>query len=256
MKRHWRPAVAVVLVTVGAVYMWSQWTGDTTVPASIGEALSSFRSHIGRAHRRPGLPKYGVYVYRTQGSETLDTAILGSTHKYRGSSTITVEPSTCGIRERWQVLTTRWNQSTTCQAKRNGLRASSLSEHHEFFGTVSALSYPCRDSHEPQASNYRIGLRWTISCGNSADSARISSSVVAFQAIKVDEERIPAFKIRSRVVFDGEVVGASLVRDWRRQSDSLLLRRTVDTKASVNVIGGGHYDENYSLKISSIAPHK
>lgn len=256
MRRRWRLiAVVAILLAAGAVYGWIRWPHDSTAPASIGEALSGFRSRAGGAQRRrPGLPKYGVYLYETHGSETLETVVLGSTHRYHGRSTITVEPAPCGIQERWQVLTTRWNESTTCQM-RNGLRAVSIDEHHEFFGAVSALSYPCRGSHEPLPRSYRIGLRWTIACGNSGGSVRLRSTVVAFQRLEINGERVPAFNIRSRVVFDGEVSGASIVSDWRRPSDGLLLRRAVDTKANVDVIGGGNYDENYSLAIVSIAPH-
>lgn len=257
MRRRWRLiAVVATLLAAGAVYAWVSWPRDATAPASIGEALSGFRSHAGDAqHRRSGLPKFGVYLYETHGNETLETVVLSSTHRYHGRSTITVEPVPCGIRERWQVLTTRWNESTTCLVH-NGLRAVSASEHHEFFGSVSAPSYPCQGSHEPRPQSYRIGLQWTIACGNSEGSVRLRSTVVAFQTLKIDGERVPAFNIRSRVVFDGEVSGASIMSDWRRPSDGLLLRRAVDTKASVAIIGGGNYDESYSLAIVSTAPHR
>jgi len=84
---------------------------------------------------------------------------------------------------------------------------------------------------------------------------RIGSSVVASQAIDIGRERVPAFKVRSRAVFEGEVSGDSIVNDWKRRADGLLLRRTVDTRANVDVIGGGNYDENYALAIVSTAPH-
>ena len=258
MRRRWKSiAVVIALLTVGAGFAWAKWPRDSASPASVHEALSSFRSGVeGAQRRRPGLPSFGVYLYRTDGSEKLDTAVFGGTHDYRGRSTITVAPSPCGVRERWQVLTGRWNDSAVCQAPDGRLRATFFGEHHEFFGTASAASYPCRHSDEPEPRDYRIGLRWTISCSDSEGSVRFRSRVVAFRPIEVDGEPVPAFKIASRVRIDGEVSGASFVSDWRRRSDGLLLYRTVDTTATVDVIGGGSYGEKYSLAILSTVPRK
>jgi hypothetical protein len=256
MKRRWKLAAVVVIVLTPGVYVWAEWSHDAAPPTSISKALRAFRSHVDSAHtHRPGLRRLGVYLYTTRGSETLNAAIFQSTHRYRGTSTITVEPFACGIRERWQVLTTRWNESIMCKVH-NDLRLVSLSEHHEFFGTVSAPFYRCHDSQWPQPHSYRVGLRWTVSCVGKTGLLLIRSSVVAPQAIEIDKMRIPAFAVRSRVAFNGEVTGTSIVSDWRRRSDGLLLRRTVYTKAGVEILGGGSYDEGYSLAIMSTVPRR
>jgi hypothetical protein len=168
--------------------------------------------------------------------------------------TITIEPSPCGATELWQPLTTRWTKSSFCE-REGELNLVRMSERHEFFGRSLLSSYRCRGA-VPALAAAGVGLSWKINCSGEAGSLRISSRVVATGAVEVDGQRLAAVRIRSRAVAGGDSAGVSVQSDWRRRSDGLLLRRSVSTEASVEVLGGGSYGEHYLLELLSAAPRR
>lgn len=46
------------------------------------------------------------------------------------------------------------------------------------------------------------------------------------------------------------------VKDWRRRSDGLLLRRDVTSQAESDSYGGMHYSEHYGLRLLSVIPER
>lgn len=244
-----------VLTAVG-VLAWSNWFRDKSEPVSVQEALRRFRARsAGAATQQPRLPAAGVYVYTINGSETLNSVISSSTHHYDGGSTVTIEPSRCGARERWQVLTTRWSESRLCDVH-GRLQVKLVSEHHSFLGTDSDAVYACHGPDQPPTSDYRVGIKWVIACHGVDGSLRLESTVVAARQLNAASHRVAAVEISSRAVFNGEVSGLSRQKDWRRRSDGLLLRRRVSTQAEVDVLGGSGYSEQYSMQLGADSPRR
>lgn len=250
---RWLVAPALLLVA-GAV-LWSNWPRDSVERASVGDALRDYRSRAGGVGAPDrGLPRPGVYVYSIAGGETLHALVFEGTHRYDGEATITVEPRPCGVAERWRPLDTRWTESRFC-GRGGEFHLASISESHEFFGTSSLSSYRCRGA-APGLARARVGSSWKSACSGGSGTLRISSRVVAAGVVEVDGRRFAAVRIHSRAAVGGEQAGASVRSEWRRRSDGLLLRRSVSTEASVEVLGGGTYHEDYSLELLATAPRR
>jgi hypothetical protein len=245
----------VVIVIVAGVIAYLERPQDHTAPASVGAAVSAFKAQGAEAAEDvAGFPPSGVYTYALRGEEHLSAAIFGQTHPYEGVASMTVEPVACGVRETLQLLTTRWNEFISCPAG-EGERIVVAGEHHEFFGTTSEVAYRCHGS-GPAPGDYRPGADWVTSCAGSGGTLKLESEALRSKPMTVAGEKVPAVEIRSSVEFEGEVTGSSAVDEWRRESDGLVLERTAETNASVDVLGGGSYEETYTVTVTSLEPRQ
>ena len=251
--------IVLVLAAGGALYAWTHFPRDHTSRTSASDALHAFRQRLKNiplhSNQNFNLPQPGVYRYATLGGEALDTPILSTNHEYDGVSTITVQPSPCGIDERWQVFKSRWNEGTVCYES-HGTRLASVTERHEFFGTSSSVSDRCNGGTVPPFSDMRVGMHWKTTCASRANLTLNRSTVVGFQAIAVTGEELNAVHIKSVATLEGETSGRVERNDWRRKADGLVLRRTVTTDAHFDFVGGGHYSEHYSLMLLSSTPRR
>lgn len=256
MSRRRAIALGVVgLFVAGAIYAWQSIPRDDVTRATVGQAVREFRSDAERGEGLPGGPGLGVYRYAIDGGESMDAVIGTAGHDYDGVSTIAITPSPCGVEERWQILVNRWTEAELCRAK-GASRLERLRDSHEFYGEVKNLSYACRGDEIPNASDLRSGMRWTVVC--SAEDASIESRThaVGIESIEIAGRYIDAVHTRSSILLEGEVSGRDQREEWRRRSDGLLLRRTVDVDANVEVIGSADYSESYSLTLLSTEPQR
>ncbi|MBW8058780.1 MAG: hypothetical protein FVQ78_00295 [Solirubrobacterales bacterium] len=258
-RRRYIALAVVALVIGGAVYAWKHFPRDNTARATAGQALLMFRRDVeryaNRLDRVPGFPELGVYRYATRGGENLDTAILSTGHDYGGVSTIAIAPASCGVEERWQVLTERWTEAEVCR-EATGLRLKSLREHHEFFGVTKAMSYACKGGTLPDASELRAGMRWVTKCASRNGSISNATRMMGVERVKVAGRVFDAAHTRSNIVLEGENSGTGERNEWRRRLDGLLLRRTVSIEASFDILGSGRYSESYSLELLSPDPRR
>lgn len=79
------------------------------------------------------LPRPGVYLYATSGSESVDL-LGGATHAYPPRTTLTVTPAGCGVHLRWDLLAERREEWDLCVTP-DGIEYQTMSsQYHEFFG--------------------------------------------------------------------------------------------------------------------------
>jgi hypothetical protein len=245
---------AIVVVAVGAL-IWTQRPRDETDRSTVGGAVRAFNDRRGRETRTPGdgFPKPGVYRYSTRGGESIDTPVLGADHDYDGISTVTILPAPCGLEERWQVLATRWSEVRVCRDG-DGARLESVREYREFFGTEQGFRFGCDGSSVPASRSMVAGMRWRTRCGAKKGSTSNRSEVVGLVRIRVGKRSIEAIRVRTVAVLRGENEGTTARTEWLRPSDGLLLRRTVNTKTRFDFVGGGEYEERYTLALLSTSP--
>jgi hypothetical protein len=268
MRRRWKILIAVVVVLIAAgVVAWFERPQDHTDPVSINEAVTGFR-HDGAGGASgadgtgstaapedvPGFPPSGVYTYSVEGEEQVSLAIFGQTHPYHGVASMTIVPSGCGVRETLRLLTTRWNETVGCK-EGSGVQLVDAVEHHEFYGTTSDLSYRCARS-PSSVGEYRAGSSWTTDCKGSGGTLRLDSEVIGTPEVSVGDERVPAVEIKSTARLAGEVTGTTAVLEWRRPEDGLLLKRIAETNTDVDILGGGTYEEAYTVSIESLKPRR
>lgn len=259
MSRRRHIAIAAIACAVVAGYLiWRAFPRDEASPVAAGEAVREFRRRAVRPFvARPGEPEPGVYRYSTHGGESVDTAlgILGTSHDFRGASTISVIPTRCGVVERWQVLGSRWTEVASCR-EAGGCRLLSVDEMHEFFGVNRDVLYRCREPVRPVATDLRPGMRWKGHC-EAGDSSRESSfRVLGFEPVRVGDREFEAVHTRTNYRMLGTYSGSAVEEDWRRRSDGLLLRRLSRTDGHSGGPIAADYTERYSLRLLSARPER
>ena len=247
--------VAVACVIGGGFVAWKQFPRDETARATKGEALERFRQRAEAAGEGPGGAALGVYAYRTRGSESADTGLLDSTHEYDGLSTITLTRARCGVRERWQVLASRWGEARFCVPP-NGTGLRSIAEFHEFFGRGGEDSFECRGNTPSKRLLRTVGTRFSSRCRNKRSTAESHSKVVGVDEVVVGGDPVTAIHTTTNVELEGDVEGGTTRDDWRRRSDGLLLRRVVETDAKRSGAIDADYEESYTIQLVSVTPER
>lgn len=245
--------LAVACLLVIAVFAWLKRPRDEPARATVEDAVRSFRAKNDPSGNEGGPkgPALGVYRYATQGSEAVETAFVGTSHDYDGTSTIVLSEGRCGKRERWQVLSGRWSEAEACESP-DGEASATVIEFHEFFGQGQEDSLQCRSSPVSE----RPGARFSSTCKSEDFSISNRSRVVGVEPVSVGGATFDATHVETRSVFGGENSGTASREEWRRRSDGLLLRRSVESEADTSAGGGSHYSERYTIRLLSVTPKR
>jgi hypothetical protein len=239
-----------------ALLAWLNRPRDEPAKATVGDAVRSFRAagESGRREVGSGEPAPGVYRYATQGSESVDTPIVGTDHDYGGVSTIVLSSGRCGGMERWQVLAGRWSEAESCPGA-HGDELRRVTEFHEFFGVEQEDSFRCRGP-LPKISDLQPGTRFSSFCESDSSSVSSSAEVIGFGTVSVGGDAFPAVHTISRSRLEGETSGTARREEWRRRSDGLLLRRSASSTADSSANEGAHYTESYTLQLLDPEPRR
>ena len=208
MSRRWLVGGVVAVAGVAAVGLLGAWwflLRDVSTPASVSDALAAYRQH-GDGGSSPIPP--GVYVYATEGFEQTD-ALRGSTHKYPGTSTITVTGAPCGVRLRWDVLEGRSTTWTACTGPGEWSERS-RDERHRFFGVTQKTTYTCTDTTFRPAV-VRPGSTFTVSCSTGEAKEHGPGRVVGQETVDVGGTPVPTVHIRTTTTFTGATTGRSTI---------------------------------------------
>lgn len=250
-------SIVVLAALVGAV-VYQLLPEDSTSRETFGQALARYRADMKRAASFPGhakapIPRYGVYRYRTDGSESIDTTAFSTAHNYDGVSTIILTPTRCGVMEHWQPLTERWSEGNLCAGRRS-TRVVWVRDFHQFFEHAKEVSYRCTGGEAPYSMQLRAGDRWQTRCTSDQGTIVSKVEVQGIEPVKVAGKAIPAVHLRSEAALTGDPDGSDVRDSWIRRSDGLLLRRVAHSQAHVDVSGGGDFEERYELRLLSTEP--
>ncbi|MGC1852623.1 MAG: hypothetical protein WA687_09320 [Solirubrobacterales bacterium] len=239
-----------------AVFAWINRPRDEPAKATVDEAVRSFREDGGAAGEgdRAGGPPFGVYRYATRGSESAQTPLAGATHDYGGISTIVISEGPCGLRERWQVLEGRWSEGEACT--NSGEETLRITEYHEFFGIGQEDTFRCHGEPISDSLARRPGAHFSSTCESDDSSISNSSRIVGLERIPVGAEDYKAVHVETRSLIEGENSGIARSEEWRRRSDGLLLRRTVESDADASTGGGTHYSEECTIRLLEATPRR
>lgn len=252
--------MVVVLVAVVAFVVYNLLPKDSVSNEKVGEAVLQLRQDMAQAadfpqHPWAEIPPYGVYRYATEGSESLNSFIFSSGHKYGKVTTISLIPIRCGVMERWQPLVERGTESDLCLKPKTS-RIVAVRDFHEFFGQAKQTDYTCAGDSVPYPPELRPGMSWQTKCTSDSGTVVSNVEVVGIEKVPVAGEPIEAVHLRAKAVLNGDPDGADIRDSWIRRTDGLLLRRTDDTKARLAAAGGSDYSENYTLNLISTQPQR
>jgi hypothetical protein len=231
---------------VAGVATWYLVLRDVAEPASVGEAVTSFREHPGNGSPVPS----GVYVYDTRGLERTD-ALTGVTHRYPSRSTLTVTGDPCGFHLRWSVLRGRSTAWSFCTGG-GSWKLLSQDERHTFFGRTERTDYSCPDFafwSAPASSTY------TCTTGNATERGvrRISPG----PRIRVGRRLVRTILVRRTSTFTGGIRGSSrydFVLDRRSGIPVRVVMESTTTNDSP--VGAVHYEERVALRLTSLTPRR
>lgn len=250
----------VVVAALGGAVVYQLIPKDSTSRETFSQALARFRTEMRRAsdlpsHASAPIPPYGVYRYRTDGSESIDTTAFSTAHNYDGVSTISLTPTRCGVMEHWQPLAERWSEGNLC-AGADSTRVVWVRDFHEFFERSKEVSYDCTGGEAPYSMQLRAGDRWETRC--SSDQGNIVSrvQVIGIEKVPVAGKQIDSVHLRARASLSGDPDGSDVRDSWIRRTDGLLLRRVDRSGAHVDVSGGGDFEEEYELHLLSTKPQR
>jgi len=254
MSRRWLVVgVAAVAGAVAAAVLGAWWflLRDVAEPATVNEAVSAFRQH-GEGGRSTIPP--GVYVYATTGSEHID-ALGGVTHRYPRTSTITVTGAPCGVRLRWDVLVGRSTTWTVCTGASAWVERGTY-ERHTFFGTTDVTRYACTDTPFRPAGD-RPGTAFGVACSTGKATERGTGRVVGRETIRVGGANVPAVHVRTTTSIAGDTTGTGTSDFWLARDTGLPVRiEMVSRTTNGSLIGDVHYEEQVSLRLTSLVPRR
>jgi len=236
----------------GGVVAWRLVLHDDARPAEVRAAVARFRAtRVGSTKR--GLAEAGVYVYATTGFERISFG--GLEHAYPARSTITITPTRCGIRLRWDVLTARRTAWNYCLGARGLVRTGSR-ELHRFYDRNETTVYVCGRGWLLVPLHPRTNRHWPLRCADAQGGReRGTGSVVGFATLHVAGRAVRTVHVRLRATLAGRSEGTAADDYWLRTSDRLPVRIvTRSDTATRSPIGAVRYAEQATLTLVSPEP--
>ena len=256
MSRRWVAAGAAAVVAALALAALGGWyllRRDHVEPASVVDAVAAYRAQEGAGRGRSPIPT-GVYLYDTEGFERTD-ALGGTTHRYPTTSTVSVTADPCGIRLRWDVLDGRYTTWQLCVGPR-GWTQKLRDERHTFFGIGEQTTYRCADTAFRPAGD-EPGTKFAVSCTTGEATERGRGTIVGRGSCHVGGSAVECVHVRTRTTFAGGTKGASTFDFWLARDTGLPVAvRMVSRTTNGSLIGDVHYEEDVSLRLTSLTPRR
>lgn len=260
MSRRWLAAGAAVVVAAAVLAALGGWyllRRDDVEPATVADAVASFRAQEARAaatgHSATPIPT-GVYVYETDGFEKTD-ALGGATHPYPSTSTLSVTADPCGVRLRWDVLDGRFTTWQLC-LRPGGWMQKARDERHTFFGIGDQTTYRCPGTpFRPRSDT--PGTTFPVACTTGKASERGRGRVVDRASCRVRNSVVDCVHVRTRTTFGGETSGTATFDFWLARTTGLPVAiEMVSRTTNGSLIGDVHYEEEVSLRLTSLTPRR
>jgi len=237
-----------------AAAAWFLLLRDTAEPVSVDEAVTSFRTDTEPTPDTASPIPEGVYVYATSGYEKTD-ALTGVTHRYPKRSTVTVTAAECGASLLWRVLDGRSTEWIYCVAS-DGWELRSQDERHTFFGRTERTTYACEDTPIRPAAG-AVGASWQVSCGTDTAEETGTASVVGRERLRVGKTTVPTVHVRKATSFAGEIRGSTTHDIWFDARSGVPVKMAmVSRTTNDSAVGEVHYEEDVSLRLTSLTPRR
>lgn len=252
--------VAILVLSAAGMTFYFFYPKDSVRKSGVDPALVSFRKEMKQAtgysrHSGDPIPPYGVYRYLTRGSEAIETEAASTRHSYGALTAITLTPTRCGVKERWQPLAQSWTEGELCLYSKTSTVVAERN-FHEFFGESKLTRYGCVGGYPPYSAALRAGMHWVTRCRSDSGTVISREEVVGLGKVKVNGKLIDAVHLHSAVKLNGEPDGTDTQDSWLRRPDGLLLRRIEASQAHVDAGGGGEFSEHYEITLISAEPQR
>ena len=254
MRRWFITAVAVTVVVLVVGFTFRAWLTRPPERVTVGQAVDRYRSSSTSTPiaRPAAVPAAGVYVYVTEGRESVD-ALGGDTHVYPSPTTLTVTMTGCGYRMQWSPVTGRSDTTDVCRTA-DGIAVSRTVNEHEFFRMSQTETFTCGAGSwwMPPAAT----TEWSASCQSDGGrtTARIGR-VLGRETVLVGGEPHDAMHVHFEDTITGSSTGVSTTDLWLDPATGLPLRETSSASTGNDTpIGRVTFTERVDLTLQSIVP--
>ncbi len=269
-RRHWVWIIgaigAIALVAAGAT-LFVLWNRTSSDPVSIEEARN--RADAAGADTEPSAdavalrPAAGIYRYRGEGTEHLDTPPLTQTQGPEIPGTVTHLEGQCWSL-RVDYSTKHWQSWDYCPT------GTTLTETAgEFFQQLDLVvttidtssSYTCDPPVDAIRATQEAGDQWTQECRGTSTGTEgevVSSGPYTFvgpQDLDIGGTKVPALHYHRVRNLTGGQTGTEDINLWFDAETGLPLRNERNiTVHSSSLIGGVTYEETGSFQLESMIP--
>jgi hypothetical protein len=196
------------------------------------------------------LPTPGVYEYATKGEDSVD-ALNGAHHTYPATTTITVTPTACGVRQRWDVLVQRWEEWERCSVG-SGISEPSRTTYDQFFGQSQTDVSRCSGAPRPLVA--AAGVTWTKVCTIGSRVSTFVGLVIGTEQQAVGSSTVETMHVRITIT-DDTPSDRQRIDTWYLTGTDLVVAQTSTVNTSNKTqIGTVHYAEACSIRLASIVP--
>lgn len=269
-RRHWPlilAAVAVVVLIAAGATLLVLWNRAESEPVSIEEARD--RADAAAAENDPSIdtvplrPAAGIYQYRGEGTEHLDTPPLTQAQGPDIPGTVTHLEGECW-RLRVDYSTKHWQSWDYCPSG-TGLTETAGAFFQQLDLVVATIdtssSYTCDPPADAIRPTQSAGDQWTHECRGTSTGTEgevFSSGPYTFvgpQDLDIAGTTVPALHYRRLRQLSGGQSGTEDTNVWFDSETGLPLRneRTITVHSS-SMIGGVTYEEEGSFQLESLEP--
>jgi hypothetical protein len=242
----------VVFVVVGApafLIGGRYWVGHLDVDG----AVAKFRAAGPAAAADDvgaGLPRPGVYEYRTTGGEHI--SFLDYRRDYSRTTMRIVTRHGCGVREQQWFLVQHIEYYDRCP----GGELASYGTDIAYWWTHGTQDFRCEPGGSFDMAGHRPGDRVTWTCRDEDTRAAQVTEYVGDEEVLVGDTALPARHTRWITTFSGATKGAATVDDWFEPSTGLVLRETrvIGLRVGSPFVGSVGYTDNSAFTLLSLTP--
>ncbi|MDQ6927899.1 MAG: hypothetical protein M3159_04460 [Actinomycetota bacterium] len=216
---------------------------------SATDAVARFRAAgPGAAEAVQGLPRPGVYSYRTTGGERI--SFLDYHRSYSATTVRIVTRHGCGVREEQRFLVQHLEYYDRCG---DGLPAYGTDI--AYWWTHGTQDFHCAGG-SFDGARMRPGEESTWQCADEDTRAAQSTTYVGDETVAVAGRTLAARHTRWTTQFSGATEGSAVVDDWFDPATGLVLReqRNIGLKVGSAFVGDVTYIDVSSYALESTTP--
>jgi hypothetical protein len=245
--------VLVVLLAAGGFGYWWKFVRKDQSPVDVAEVKKQFGADHRGGAARAGEPAPGVYLYDTEGTESV-SALGGQTNTYPKTSTLTIVDTPCGVDARWDLLTGRYDIDTRCRAANGTWTLTREVVSDRFFNQTQVDTFTCNDLVELTADP-KPGDTTRGRCVNGDTFTGYVYEVLSLDRLTIGGKPVPTVHLRVTFTQGGTRSGGGTEERWVQQGTNLVVKaRRTESDDSPSPVGRVTYKQSYSIELRSMTP--
>jgi hypothetical protein len=160
----------------------------------------------------------------------------------------------CGVRERWQPLQERWDESELCFVG-EAVEIRVFRKHNEFFQRQQTLIYECPAGSRVFDRSEPVGAQWTWQCRTSDAQIDTVTKVLGIEQRTVSGRQVELVRMR----YESTLTGSSRGTQFQERLIEPKTGRVFSIKSDIDVqtnspFGEVGYKEHYLIEALTIEP--